>query len=90
MTDAVQAGQRPASFVQNLLSNIWFPALMYFYVIPTFFKAKKDEPIETVAEAEPTSWMWSLTKMFLMIAALFIGFLFLIYSKQEGMLFVPS
>lgn len=88
MTDAVQAGQKPATIIQNLVSNLWFPALMYFYIIPTFFKAKK-EPTD-VEIAEPATWLWTITKCFLMAAALFIGFLVLIYVKQEGMLFVPS
>ena len=36
MTDAVKAGERPATFY-TLLSNLAMPAFFWFFIKPTFF-----------------------------------------------------
>lgn len=67
------------------------PALMYFFIIPTFFPKKKEEDPEVPAEpVEPVTWLYSIIRFVGTIAVFAVVMLLLIYLKQESMLFVPG
>jgi len=90
MTDAVKAGERPAT-IMTLVSNLALPAVFWFFIKPTFFGSSTAEPLEEGAEpVEPATWTMWLIKTFGMFAVMAVCLLLMIYFKQESMLYVPS
>ena len=79
MTDAVKAGEKPATFM-TLISNLALPAFFWFFIKPTFFGSST--PVDVDAEPiEPASWAMWFAKTLGMFACMAIAILLMIYFK---------
>ena len=90
MTDAVKAGQGPATLIGKLVSNWALPCFIWFYVWPAIFGSKNKAEDPDTPPVEPASWATFLTKLFIGGLVLIILVLVMIYVKQESMLYVPG
>ena len=83
MADAVKAGQGPAEFFKGMVSSLIFPTFCYFFVWPLVYSSSN-------SDAPYSSWLWFFIKIWLFMCLLVCALLFLIYSNQEKMLYVPA
>jgi hypothetical protein len=90
MTDAVKAGQGPATLIGKLVSNYALPCFVWFYLWPAIFGSKTKEVDPEAAPVEPTSWAVFVGKILVGGICLAVFMLVMIYVKQESMLYVPG